>query len=535
MTKPFSETSSFRDRDQAKFTGDLYDQTSVRVVATSQLADVQLHDIVTSAGFLTDENGDLLAYSHFRSFKADGSETIFFINYYDSIGAQILTAKVDFEATVVVGGVAQYSVQKMDPLPIPFSIFIEETGFLRIGTGGTGLPVAYANLSGGTGPLQWEVITSTAGTFVFEPNTNKIILAADYTDPDTEITLTLGVTDANGLETLNQVTVTVGEALPLSSILLNTNLVVDTLPANRFVANISAIGGVAPYTFVITEDPSAKFKVVNDTELWTDGVIDIADVDYAIVIEATDFIGQKLEQPENITVDPALVNADSLSFNGTDQLFAVPKTLDTEIERDRPFSFVTWFNRASTGTSDTLFCNFVSSSNNSQGFIAYFDANAGNRLNVHLSNAGNNQLRARFTLGGVGTWQHIVITYDGSSDVTGVKCYLDGVAVALTSLENGLTDTVINSDESWYIGARGNNSQNSEMLVDSTRRFTKELSQIEIDEIYNLGAVRDQRLESTFQEQLYGFDWEGDFTEVKNAVRGTYANEDGTTFSTDVP
>lgn len=51
------------------------------------------------------------------------------------------------------------------------------------------------------------------------------------------------------------------------------------------------------------------------------------------------------------------------------------------------------------------------------------------------------------------TWQHIAVTYDGSSDATGVKFYVNGVLKSNASSTNTIGSTTVTSGENLVIGS----------------------------------------------------------------------------------
>ena len=86
----------------------------------------------------------------------------------------------------------------------------------------------------------------------------------------------------------------------------------------------------------------------------------------------------------------------------------------------------------------------------------------------------------------LGQWYHIVGTYDGSGDHTGINLYFNGLNVGTSllvgtyiSMENGLSAISVGK---FFDGTA--NTLNGSM--DCVRIWNKELSQAEVTEIYNL-------------------------------------------------
>lgn len=86
------------------------------------------------------------------------------------------------------------------------------------------------------------------------------------------------------------------------------------------------------------------------------------------------------------------------------------------------------------------------------------------------------------------TWYHMVYTYDGSVDESGLKFYLNGSHFAAeTLISNTLNDTFATTRPLRF-GARGYVGHLDEIAV-----YAKELSAAEVSSLYNSGEVADYR------------------------------------------
>ncbi len=79
------------------------------------------------------------------------------------------------------------------------------------------------------------------------------------------------------------------------------------------------------------------------------------------------------------------------------------------------------------------------------------------------------------------TWQHVMVTYDGSSKAAGVKIYLDG-EVMETSVEADALIGSIRTVESLRIGSRRGGMQYHGLITD-VRIVDKELTAEQVREI----------------------------------------------------
>ena len=81
-------------------------------------------------------------------------------------------------------------------------------------------------------------------------------------------------------------------------------------------------------------------------------------------------------------------------------------------------------------------------------------------------------------------WTHVVMTYDGSGKIAGLKCYVDGQADALVKRADALS-SAIKTDVSTAIGAR--NTERGQVFnffkgaIDEVRIYEKALSEQEVE------------------------------------------------------
>lgn len=82
-----------------------------------------------------------------------------------------------------------------------------------------------------------------------------------------------------------------------------------------------------------------------------------------------------------------------------------------------------------------------------RGYIWFIDSGVG-KMAVQLNNdAGSNTINLRSATTNIlaNVWQFVVMTYDGSSDVSGIKLYYNAVPETITSLSNTLSATMKNN------------------------------------------------------------------------------------------
>lgn len=156
---------------------------------------------------------------------------------------------------------------------------------------------------------------------------------------------------------------------------------------------------------------------------------------------------------------------------------------------DEPFSISMWMYRDSSGTADTLIAKQNQSFN--EEYFVYFSA-GGTTLNVRLcTSVGNNSEKLSVVSVSTGAWHHIVITYDGSEDISGVKIYVDGALdTGATNSGTGFTGFK-NTIEALRIGSRRvSNSSNNwfDGKLDEIGVWNgRVLNSTEVADIYNAG------------------------------------------------
>jgi len=85
-----------------------------------------------------------------------------------------------------------------------------------------------------------------------------------------------------------------------------------------------------------------------------------------------------------------------------------------------------------------------------------------------------------------GMWIHLVGTYDGGTANSGIKIYLNGVRIDDADSDNDTFVTVRNGGADVYIGR--NATQYTNGKIDNLMFFTKELSPVEVNALYNGGS-----------------------------------------------
>jgi hypothetical protein len=86
-------------------------------------------------------------------------------------------------------------------------------------------------------------------------------------------------------------------------------------------------------------------------------------------------------------------------------------------------------------------------------------------------------------------WQHIAVTWDGSSNASGVTIYVDGASTPLTLNSNGAGARTDDSANDLVIGNDNNQSAAWDGLIDEVRLYDRPLTADEIKRLYKVGAT----------------------------------------------
>jgi hypothetical protein len=199
-------------------------------------------------------------------------------------------------------------------------------------------------------------------------------------------------------------------------------------------------------------------------------------------------------------------------------------------ERNNPFSISIWLKPTTLGIA-----GFISKVNPSlsRGYNLVY---AGGLLRFVIGNAAGNLIRVSFGSLSTGTWQQVVVTYDGSSSAAGLKLYVNGVERTPTVLNNNLTATTVNTNN-LQIGASNGGFNFYNGLADEFIATNTALTALQVTQVYNGGVPIDPRTLS-FASDIQLYNQLGDSVTgatINSLVGVNLTNINGATTSTDVP
>lgn len=87
-----------------------------------------------------------------------------------------------------------------------------------------------------------------------------------------------------------------------------------------------------------------------------------------------------------------------------------------------------------------------------------------------------------------GNWHHVVVTYDGSTNGTGLKMYIDGTLDATGTGTGNITGTFHNANDEFIIGSREGGNQPVTAHIDEAGVWSRELTSGEVTTLYGAGT-----------------------------------------------
>lgn len=180
------------------------------------------------------------------------------------------------------------------------------------------------------------------------------------------------------------------------------------------------------------------------------------------------------------------VNEGVFSFDGTDDYIDFGNILN--FERTDSFSIECWFKRDRSGVSEFLIAK-QESSGNLRGYSVLLPS-SDDFITVVLRSQNTTSARLivdNLTAVTDTNWHQTVITYDGSSNTSGILIYLDGIDDTGIK-QNTLSATIITSTP-LQIGAR-NDGNSFDGNIASTHIYNRALSANEV--LHNYNALKDR-------------------------------------------
>ena len=217
------------------------------------------------------------------------------------------------------------------------------------------------------------------------------------------------------------------------------------------------------------------------------------------------------DQPAWDTTTKVLGSTSLFFDHPDDDAVIVPDNNLLDFSTDDPFTISCWIKRIGTGDSGGVVGMVTKSAQASasdspfEGYALWFNDTQQRRPSflLYRNISGVEQLRVQASsLAFADTdtdWHHILVTYNGNSDLDGVTMYIDGSSVAI-SLESPDTldpgDDITTSTDLCFGGFINNTGNNSRIYsfagnMDEIAIWDKELSAEEVAAVWNSGNAND--------------------------------------------
>ena|SRR3990167_6332915 len=168
----------------------------------------------------------------------------------------------------------------------------------------------------------------------------------------------------------------------------------------------------------------------------------------------------------------------AFSFNGSSYITLANES-NFDFERTSNFSISFWIKGGTLG----VFEEFISKGAiNTVGWSIY--SNIDNFLEFQLFSSAGSQLFARYAADITdGNWHHVVWTYNGNSDISGVKVYIDGTSRTVTTIFNTLTTSILNNN-ALILGADPLGGNKFTGQLNDVQIWNVELSSTDVTDLY---------------------------------------------------
>nr|WP_161501228.1 DUF1553 domain-containing protein [Rhodopirellula sp. SM50] len=211
----------------------------------------------------------------------------------------------------------------------------------------------------------------------------------------------------------------------------------------------------------------------------------------------------------------------ALKLNGQTQ-FACSEN-PPQLESDQPFTMAAWIKF--DGKSGGAVFSRMNVADNYRGYDMWIQGTSVGTHIVHSWSDNAVKVVSKDALK-TDTWQHVVITYDGSQKAAGVKIYIDG-KLSANQVEADSLGGTLQTDVPFKIGSRSNGA-NWKGEVDDIRIYSFALSESEVplakDDVVGgiLATAAEERTEAQWAalRNIY-FSQEADFQSLRKSLAAT--------------
>lgn len=240
-----------------------------------------------------------------------------------------------------------------------------------------------------------------------------------------------------------------------------------------------------------------------------------------------EYASQKFDQiwDNRDTIFNVFRNTTSILLDGVNDHVLLGDVTELSFDGTSPFSISVWFRSTFVGTQEKILFS-KQGANFASGYRLSIQDNA---LFFHISGgSANNRIEVESPTLSINNndWHNAIITYDGSQDASGVSIYFDTELQGLALNSDNLSNSADNSIEAQYAGRNGTTAPFLGFM-DELSAWNKELSPVEVDDIYSGGVPGDLALHSAGVNNVGWWRHDGDiFPTIVD--QGSNTSNDGT-------
>ena len=177
----------------------------------------------------------------------------------------------------------------------------------------------------------------------------------------------------------------------------------------------------------------------------------------------------------------------ALDFDGVNDYINCGSPSSLDFERTDAFSISAWVKRVGSGSYQSII--YKANNNSPYNGYAFYIFNNKVAFNMSIDYTSNNLFYKVCTSVLNTDWNHVLITYNGNSNVSGVNIYINGSLQTVTTAgtSSDLTGTLSNSIP-FNIGARNNTDVFLNGSLSNVSIWNAALTASQVTEIYNEGV-----------------------------------------------
>ncbi len=232
-----------------------------------------------------------------------------------------------------------------------------------------------------------------------------------------------------------------------------------------------------PRPFDLTDEYDAKKKKAPDLDKFHGLKNEAAEENQGFTPKANQLVEGKRGKAIQLTGDDAV---------------EIPNT--AKFSRDQPFTCALWIKLAETEARAVIYRH--SRGWDDAGSIGYELIKEGGLLNAKLTHfwPGNSICVESTESLEQDKWYHVAVTYDGSSQASGLNIYVDGERAKTKIVQDHLTRQITTwrgGDRNFAIGARYRDRGFKDGQVDEFHVFDRTLSRLEVRQLFDGEALKD--------------------------------------------